>query len=118
MVERVDDLDYRLELPDSLSRLHPVFHVDKLSPWKGNDVNGIIPPPPEPVELEDGTEWEVADIIDSELYGSARRRKIRYLVHWKGFTSKDDTWEPLENLNNAKEAVAEYHARHPTAPRL
>jgi hypothetical protein len=116
--ERVGDLDYRLDLPASLSRLHPVFHVDKLSPWKGNDINGILPPPPEPVELEDGTEWEVGDIIDSQLYGTARRRKIRYLVHWKGFAASDDTWEPLENLQNAKEALAEYHDRHPTAPRL
>jgi hypothetical protein len=117
VIERLGDLDYRLELPPSLSRLHPVFHVDKLSPWKGNDVNGILPPPPEPVELEGELEYEVQEIVDSRWTRRGRGRRLEYLVNWKGYGSKDDTWEPEENLEHAPEKVKEFHSRHPSAPR-
>jgi hypothetical protein len=43
---------------------------------------------------------------------------MSYLVNWKGFATKDDSWEPIENLKNAQEAIAEFHERHPDAPRL
>src|SRR5690606_26351257 len=108
IIERIGDLDYRLELPPSLSRIHPVFHVDKLSPWKGNDVNGILPPPPEPVELEGELEYEVHDILDSRWRGRGKNRKLEYLVSWKGYGSTDDTWEPEENLEHAPEIVKEF----------
>jgi hypothetical protein len=118
VTEYIGDLDYRLKLPPTLSRIHPIFHVDKLSPWKGNDINGMIPPPPEPVELDGELEWEVHEVIDSRLTGRGRRQTMSYLVNWKGFATKDDSWEPIENLKNAQEAIAEFHERHPDAPRL
>ena len=43
---------------------------------------------------------------------------MSYLVHWKGYAAKDDTWEPIDMLKNAQEAIAEFHERHPTAPRI
>ena len=65
VLEKIGELDYKLDLPRSMSRIHPVFHVDRLSPWKGNEVNGILPPPPEPVELDDEIEYEVREVLDS-----------------------------------------------------
>ena len=40
VLERVGDLDYRLKLPWGRHRIHPVFHVDKLFPHRGNEING------------------------------------------------------------------------------
>jgi hypothetical protein len=37
------DVDYKLALPPAL-RIHDVFHVDRLSPYKGNEVNSQVPP--------------------------------------------------------------------------
>ncbi|KAJ3533222.1 hypothetical protein NMY22_g7422 [Coprinellus aureogranulatus] len=108
ITEKVGDLDYRLQLPDSLSRLHPVFHIDKLYPWKGSDVNGILPPPPDPIEL-DGEE---------EKRGRKKAKivkELQYLVSWKGFNGLA-TWEPEDNLTNAREVVDDFHRRHPSAP--
>ena len=45
ITEVISDVDYRLALPPAL-KIHDVFHVDRLSPYKGNDVNGLTPPPP------------------------------------------------------------------------
>jgi hypothetical protein len=119
VIERRGGLTYKLELPKDLARLHPVFHVDKLSPWRGNDVNGILPPPPQPVELEDGDlEYEVEEILDSELGGRGGSRHTRYLVKWKGYDASFNTWEPESNLVGASAVVEEYHQRYPTAARF
>ena len=43
------------------------------------------------------------------------KRKIRgvekYLVYWKRFTVKHDTWEKKEDLGNAKEVLEEFEER-------
>jgi hypothetical protein len=67
VVERTGNLTYRLLLPPSM-RQHPVFHVDHLSPWHSNEVNGHTPPPPEPIQVTDKLEYEVERILDSCKY--------------------------------------------------
>jgi len=83
VLEKVGDLDYQLDLPPTMSRIHPVFHVDKLSPWKGNEVNGIIPPPPEPVEIEGedvrmSTKYRRFWTAGGRRPGEGRGRRRRY----------------------------------------
>ena len=60
-----------------------------------------------PVEVEGVKEWEVEKILN--------KKKIRgvekYLVQWKGFTAEEDTWERIENLKNAEEAIKEFEGR-------
>jgi hypothetical protein len=55
VIKKHGDLNYELELPQSL-KAHQVFHVDCLSPWKGNNVNGVNPPLPEPMEIDEEEE--------------------------------------------------------------
>ena len=43
-------------------------------------------------------------------------KRLEYLVHWKGWSDTDRTWEPLSNLRNAGDAVCDFHASHPSAP--
>ena len=117
VLEKIGELDYKLDLPRSMSRIHPVFHVDRLSPWKGNEVNGILPPPPEPVELDDEIEYEVREVLDSRWVKRGRAKpKLEYLVSWRGFLPCDDTWEAEDNLKNSEEYVEEFHKRFPEAP--
>lgn len=125
VTEKIGQLDYRLQLPEWLSRQHSVFHVDKLYPWKGNDINGILPPPPEPIEMDGELEWEVQEVLDSRWVEKRVRTKgrkksktvkiLQYLVSWTGFNGLA-TWEPSENLENAQDSVHDFHRRHPTAP--
>jgi hypothetical protein len=37
---------------------------------------------------------------------------LQYLVKWKGYTAEHNTWEPKENLENAKSKVKEFHRKH------
>lgn len=50
------------------------------------------------------TTYEVEKILDSKRIGG----KKQYLVAWKDYPISEATWEPLENLKNAKEAIKNY----------
>jgi hypothetical protein len=106
------DINYKLVLPPAL-RVQDVFHVDHLSPYKGNKVNGQVPPPPEPITVEGKEEYEDDHIRDSKLFGHT----LKYLIHWKGYGEGEDTWEPAKNLAHAPEKVKEFHSRNLGAPR-
>jgi hypothetical protein len=106
------DVDYKLALPPAL-RIHDVFHVDRLSPYKGNEVNGQVPPLPEPVIVEGEEEYEVDHIRDSKLFGHT----LKYLVRWTGYGEGEDTWEPAKNLEHAQDKVLEFYSKNPGAPR-
>jgi len=49
-------------------------------------------------------EWEVEKFL-SRRTGKAG---VQFLVRWKGFDEKYDTWEPQENLGKAKQALAKF----------
>ena len=55
---------YRLNLP-AWMRIHDNINARCLSPWKGNEVNGITPPPAEPEILEGEEFYEVEEVLDS-----------------------------------------------------
>jgi hypothetical protein len=112
IVERTGELTYRLALPPFM-RQHPVFHIDRLSRWGGNEVHGRDPPPPEPIVIKDDLEYEVEAIYDSRKY----RNQLQYLVKWKGYDAGHNSWEPAANLAHSAELVEAFHVAHPAAPR-
>jgi hypothetical protein len=112
VTEVLSDLDYHLQLPPAL-KLHDVFHIDHLSPWKGNDINGQESLPPGPLTVEGKEEYEVGHIHNVRKFGCM----LKALVRWKGYGEEDNTWEPLKNLNHASEALADFYRLHPGAPR-
>ena len=94
-------------------RQHPVFHVDRLSPWEGNEIHGQALPPPDPVEVDNNLEYEVEQILDSRKY----RNQLQYLVKWQGYDHGHNSWEPMANLTHCSELLRTFHANHPAAPR-
>ena len=111
---RVGKHAYRLTLPHSMKRLHPVFNVVKLTLALEDPIPGrrrIPPPPPELVEGEE--EYIVEEVLNSRMF----RRKLQYLVKWEGYGVEHNNWEYSDQLANAPEKVAEFHSRYPNAPR-
>jgi hypothetical protein len=96
---------YRLALPNEMSRIHNVFHVSLLEPWRSRNASEELPMP---VELEDGTaeEYEVEAILDKKTV----KGKTKYLVRWKGWPEDYDKWEPEEHLEGAPDLLREFHA--------
>lgn len=107
--EKIVELDYYLDLPSWL-KIHPVFHVNRLSPWHDNDAT--IPPPPEPVLVDGPKSYEVDKVLDSRVF----RCCLENLIKWKGYSNADNLWEPVKNVTgSADEAIADFHRANPSA---
>jgi hypothetical protein len=103
VVKVVGNVAYKLALPPHL-KVHPVFHVSQLEAYR---TDGRYQPPPPEVVIDGIPEYEVAAIKSKRI---GRGGKISYLVSWKGYGPEHDTWEPLPNLRNAQDVVAEFEA--------
>lgn len=112
VLEAIGTRAYRLALPSTM-KIHPVFHVSRLSRHREDVIPGRTTTPPPPVETEEGEEYEVDEVIDSRWTG--RPKRFEYLIKWKGYGPADNTWEPLSNVEGSKEAIADFHSHHPTA---
>ena len=91
-----------LELPVSLW-IHPVVNMRRIVKYK-EQVEGqkkILLPP---VEVASKKEYVVEEILDRQ----EKREKMKYLVKWKEYIVKENTWEGLENLKNAMKKVEEF----------
>ncbi|CAA7054939.1 unnamed protein product [Microthlaspi erraticum] len=58
-------------------------------------------------------EYEVEKLVDI-CYGDADNtgeNGLKFKVHWKGYSSKEDTWEPAEELSNCEDAMREFVTR-------
>ncbi|MBW0554443.1 hypothetical protein O181_094158 [Austropuccinia psidii MF-1] len=70
--------------------------------------------PPPPIIIEEEEEWEVFQILDQKF----KRRKVWYLVEWKGFNQHPErsTWEPAKIIKNCPELVKDLHSLYPDQP--
>jgi hypothetical protein len=92
---KVGTVAYRLELPHSL-KIHPVFHVSILKPYRED---GRVQPPPPPLEVDDeGEIFEVEEVLKDRQRKGKRKE---YLVRWAGYGPEHNTWEPEAHLNQS-----------------
>ena len=83
----------RLDLPSAM-RIHPVFHVSLLKPYRGD---GPVQPPP-PIEVDGDKYFAVEAIIDHRDFKRGRTTRREYLVRWVGYGPEHNTFEPGETL--------------------
>ena len=104
-------VNYRLELPTQWS-IHPVFHIDLLTPYRETITHGpnFQRPPPDLVDNEE--EYEVEKILDSRQFG--RHKRLQYLVKWKGYPDSDNMWVDKDDVF-ADDKVREFKASNPDA---
>jgi hypothetical protein len=102
-------VNYRLKLPTQWS-IHPVFHIDLLTPYHETTIHcaNYQRPPPDLVEGEE--EYEVETILESRCFG--RGKKLQYLVKWKGYPDSDNQWINKEDIF-ADEAIREFKNSNP-----
>ena len=102
ILERVGQQAYKLELPPAMARLHPVFHVSLLEPYKSRP--GFQPPAVE--ELEEGS-WEVEAIVAHQ----DRAGQPQYLIKWLGWPNEYNEWKYEAELENCQQLLDEYRKR-------
>jgi len=103
-------VNYRLELPTQWS-IHPVFHTDLLTPYRETPTHGPNYERPPPDLVEGSEEYEVEKILDIQHFG--RRRKLQYLVKWKGYPDSDNQWVNKEDIF-AEDAIREFEKSNST----
>jgi len=117
VVKRVGNNAYQLELPDSLSRLHPVFNINLLEPYTPPSTfpNRVQQPSSVPeVILEGGNLLKLKDIADVRKVG----RRFDYLVEFLDKPASDRSWIPLSDIpNDYDELLERFHRRHTSRPR-
>jgi Chromo (CHRromatin Organisation MOdifier) domain len=103
---------YRLTLPPSW-KIHNVFHVSLLMPYKETEEHGpnFAEPPPELIEEHE--KYEVEQVLASRLYGCWK--KLQYLICWKGYSHAHDSWESVDDIH-APDLVQAFHQGNPQAP--
>ena len=108
IIDSVHKTSFKLQLPPNI-KVHPVFHASKLRPFTQTPPEHASrkDPPPPPDIINNEPEYEVEQILDARPRANPRE----YLVKWKGYDHCDNTWEPLSNLQHAKEAISDYHRR-------
>lgn len=95
-----------LKLPLSM-KVHNVFHVRclrKYIPPNTNFPTRFTSSRSDTVINDNGEEWEVERILATRIY----RKQRQFLVRWTNFYSIEDTWEPVENLENCQESLQEF----------
>ena len=114
VVERqVGNCAYHLRLPLSMSCLHLVFNVVRLTPAPNDPLPGrCILPPLLPEIIDSEEEWVVKEILDRKMIN----RRLWYLVKWKDFGIKHNSWEPWDNVH-APDLVADFYRKNPGAAR-
>ena len=93
---------------------HPIINISHVKPYcECLPGQSVTAPGPSNITEDCEEEYKVEFIVDSHYKGKC----LEYLVHWKGWSETDWTWEPVSNLGNAVDIVWDFHTSHPSALR-
>ena len=101
-MERIGNQAYRLALPNSYSRLHDVFPIQLLERYRRRKDDDSLMTMPELEDPQD--EWEVEEVLEKRKI----KDTIHYLVKWTGWPSEYNSYEPVNHLENAPQAITAY----------
>ena len=108
ITKEISPMAYQLTLPRAWT-IHNVFHSSLLTPYKETCEHGAQFQCPLPELIGNDEEYEVEQIINHCHYG--KHHQLQYLIHWKGYSAADDTWEPADQVH-ADDLVRSYHMRY------
>ncbi|CAN4125168.1 unnamed protein product [Withania somnifera] len=112
IIKRYGQVAYELELPQELSKIHPVFHVSMLRRCIG-DPSRITPI--EDVQIiEDLTYEEVPIfILDRQVKKLRNKEMASVKVLWRNQQVEEVTWEAEETMKSTYPHLFEFEERVP-----
>ena len=102
-------INYQLTLPEQW-KIHDVFHVDLLTPYRETEFHGPNYAQPPPDLMGEEEQYEVEQVLDERNYGHWKKKQ--YLVKWKGYPDSDNQWLDAKDMDNAQELIAEFYNSH------
>jgi hypothetical protein len=123
VIKVLSPVSYQLALPTQWS-IHPVFHIDLLTPYRETITHGPNYQCPVPDLVEGEEEYSVEKILDSRKFG--RRQRLQYLVKWEGYPDSDNMWVDKDDMFaddkvrefKASNTAKEVHIRRLTSAKL
>jgi hypothetical protein len=103
---------YELELPKHM-KISPVFNIDRLRAYHDGKKEfplrpaaiGLQRPPPDSVDAS----GEERYVVERVLAQRGKGKNAEYLILWKGYPYTDAMWQPLEDLDGAKDALDDFN---------
>ena len=87
VAECIGSRAYRLALPASYKKIHPVFHVSLLEPYLAHKGEMTLECKPMPQIIEGDDDFEV-EAIESHRYLNT---KLQYYIKWKGYDKSENS---------------------------
>ena len=109
---------YRLDLPPTM-RVHPVFHISKLAPYRSSSSfpDRPEPEPPPPVVLDNEQYFTVEAILGRRW--NDNKHAFQYLIKWLGYDDSWNSWEwgpALAEQDDIAAMIRDYNAKHHALP--
>ncbi|MBW0489340.1 hypothetical protein O181_029055 [Austropuccinia psidii MF-1] len=108
----------RLHIGHVYPKLHPVFNLYLVIPYKEPSLNPHHPLPPiEPnivVHFPSSIDWRrISEILDFQIFKGQRQ----YLLRWEGCGPAHESWVPLISISqDLDEFLMHFHRLHPQYP--
>jgi hypothetical protein len=105
--EKINPVVYRLEIPPEY-KMHPIINIQHLKKYhRSEDVERTRLP-----DLRDISGEEIYEVerIVSHRFNKSKRR-VEYLVRWKGYGPEHDSFESEHDLRNAFSLLRSYKDR-------
>lgn len=103
---------YKLELPNSLKHIHPVFHAKLLRKDPSNPVAGQKLPEPQKIHVIPG---EIEFAVESIRAVKLIKGKLRYRANWLG-CDEDPIYYPASNFMYSPHLLRRFHWEYPNLP--
>ncbi|MCH79797.1 Ty3/gypsy retrotransposon protein, partial [Trifolium medium] len=97
ILARVGKVAYKLELPPS-AKIHPVFHVAQLKPFKGSQDEPYIPLPLTTSEM--GPTFLPNKVLDTRMIMQGSAKVPQVLIQWGSEVDADTKWEDFEDIKH------------------
>ncbi|KAG8698442.1 hypothetical protein FRC09_007232 [Ceratobasidium sp. 395] len=94
-------------------KIHPVFHINLLSPFtEDTDFHRKQVRPPPVITKEGKEEYEVEKIVAWDQ----QKNGLYYQIRWKGYDPHEDTMERAKKIAELSNVMKDFLLTHPGAP--
>ena len=97
VIRKLSKAAYELKLPDAW-RIHPVFHISLLKPWRSSTWSAPVDLQLDDIEPETAPVYEVEKLLRWRKVQVGRKMTREFLVTWTGYPLEEAMWIPEKNF--------------------